>query len=387
MNEDWQAAGFGIYVHWPFCQSKCPYCDFNSHVRGGIDHARWARALVSQVDRLVERVPGRKVDSIFFGGGTPSLMAPATVADVIAAVRRRWDLSADAEITLEANPGSVERARFRDFAAAGVNRVSVGVQSLVDADLKVLGRLHTAEDARRAFDIARTTFGQVSFDLIYGRQHQTRHAWRRELREALEMAADHLSLYMLTIEAGTRFGDLYDRGRLKGLPDDDRAVGLYEDTQDLCARYGLGAYEISNHARPGSESRHNLIYWRYGDYGGIGPGAHGRLTIRGRKLATVSAKSPEAWLDRVERTGSGDFTDEPVPLAEQAEEYAMMSLRLTEGMSMGRYSRLAGRDLAADTIARLAEAGLVALSGDRLKATAEGRLVLNAILRELLGAD
>ena len=275
---DWRAGGFGVYVHWPFCAAKCPYCDFNSHVRREIDQARWRRALVGAIETTARAVPGRVVDTVFFGGGTPSLMPPETVAAVLEAISSGWTLAEGAEVTLEANPTSVEAGRFRGYRDAGVNRLSMGVQALDDADLRALGRMHTVAEAVQAFDVARDIFARVSFDMIYARQRQSLDGWRRELGRALDMAIDHLSLYQLTIESGTRFGDLLARGRLPGLPETELAADMYRMTQDLCARAGMPAYEISNHARPGAESRHNLVYWRYGDYAGIGPGAHGRLT-------------------------------------------------------------------------------------------------------------
>ena len=384
MNEDWQTAGFGVYVHWPFCQAKCPYCDFNSHVRDRIDQQRWAAALAREIEAQAQLTPGRRVDTVFFGGGTPSLMAPETVASVLEAIGRHWKLSEGAEITLEANPTSVEADRFQGFAQAGVNRVSIGVQSLIDADLKALGRRHSAAEARAAFDVARKAFGRVSFDMIYGRQHQTLAAWRCELGEALAMAVDHLSLYMLTIEAGTRFGDLYDRGRLSGLPGDELGADLYALTQELCDAAGMPAYEVSNHARRGAESRHNLIYWRYGDYAGVGPGAHGRLTLAGEKVATTTPARPEDWLAQVETGGSACSLSGAMPASEQAVEYAMMALRLREGLSRPRYRSLAGADFSPDVLARLEAMGMITCDADRLAVTDTGRPLLNAVLRELL---
>jgi oxygen-independent coproporphyrinogen-3 oxidase len=381
---DWTAGGFGLYVHWPFCAAKCPYCDFNSHVaKAAVDHARWRDALLAQM-AAARRLSGpRRIDSIFFGGGTPSLMDPAVVAALIEGADRLWGLAPGAEITLEANPTSVEAGRFRAFAQGGVNRVSMGVQALNDADLRALGRLHTAAEARAAFDVARAAFDRVSFDLIYARPGQTARGWAVELAEALAMAVDHLSLYQLTIEPGTAFFDRHAAGRL-ATPDDDLAADLYLATQEVCAAAGMPAYEISNHARPGAESRHNLIYWRYGDYAGVGPGAHGRLTRGdGVRLATETTRDPAAWLDRVARDG-GALDATPVPAAHQAEEYLMMALRLAEGAAPSRFARLAGQPLAPGSIADLQDQGLLVRQGDRIRATAEGRPVLNALLRALL---
>jgi oxygen-independent coproporphyrinogen-3 oxidase len=325
----------------------------------------------------------RPADSVFFGGGTPSLMAPGTVAAVVEAIQRLWGLSPGAEITLEANPTSVEAGRFRGYAAAGVNRVSMGVQALNDADLKALGRMHSAAEARAAFDVARAAFDRVSFDLIYARMGQTPAAWAAELRQALAMAVDHLSLYQLTIEPGTRFGDLHARGRLPTIADDD-AAEMYLATQDVCAAAGMPAYEVSNHARPGAESRHNLVYWRYGDYAGVGPGAHGRITVAdGARLATFSAADPARWLAAVEARGDA-FEAEAVAPADQAIEYLMMAMRLAEGADLDRFASLAGTAPEQDRIAALVEDGLVERWGARLAATVLGRPVLNAVLRALL---
>ena len=383
--EDWRAGGFGLYIHWPFCQSKCPYCDFNSHVAATIDQRRWRDAYVREIARVAAETRGRVLETVFFGGGTPSLMEPEVVADVLDAVRAGWPMVNDPEITLEANPGSVEAGRFRGFAQAGVNRVSMGVQALNDADLRRLGRLHSVAEARQAFDIARENFGRVSFDLIYARQDQTLEDWRAELGEALSMAVDHLSMYQLTIEDGTAFGDRFARGGLRGLPDEDVQADMYAVTQEVCAAHGMPAYEVSNHAAPGSESRHNLVYWRMGDYAGIGPGAHGRLTLGGRRWATVAPRAPGAWLAMVERGLAGEEPREEVSREEQATEYLLMSMRLSEGMDLARYAALAGGPIEEARIAGLGELGLVRVDSGRLIATAEGRAVLNAVLRELAG--
>jgi len=381
--EDWRAGGFGLYIHWPFCQSKCPYCDFNSHVAATIDQRRWRDAYVREIARVSAETSGRVLETVFFGGGTPSLMEPEVVADVLEAVRRAWPMVNDPEITLEANPGSVEAGRFRGFAQAGVNRVSMGVQALNDADLRRLGRLHSVAEARQAFDIARENFSRVSFDLIYARQDQTLEAWRAELGEALSMAVDHLSMYQLTIEDGTAFGDRFARGGLRGLPDEDVQADMYAVTQEVCAAHGMPAYEVSNHARSGAESRHNLIYWRMGDYAGIGPGAHGRLTLEGERWATVAPKAPGAWLAMVERGKAGEEPREAVALEDQAMEYLLMSMRLSEGMDVARYERLAGRALDDGKVADLSELGLVRDDSGRLIATPQGRAVLDGVLREL----
>jgi putative oxygen-independent coproporphyrinogen III oxidase len=382
--DDWRAGGFGVYVHWPFCLAKCPYCDFNSHVWREVDQDRWRAALLAEIDAAAAEVPGRTVDTVFFGGGTPSLMPPETVAAIIERIGARWTLAPGAEITLEANPTSVEAGRFRGYRDAGVNRVSMGVQALNDADLKALGRMHSAAEARAAFDIARGTFDRVSFDLIYARQNQSVAAWRAELEEALAMAIDHLSLYQLTIEAGTRFGELHARDGLRGLPSDEASAEMYLATQEVCEAAGMPAYEVSNHARPGAESRHNRVYWRYGDYVGVGPGAHGRLTTQAGRMATETIRDPAAWLEAVDAQGTGRSGVEALSGADQAVEYLMMAMRLAEGADLARYARLAGAPIEKCRIAPLIEDGLATSTGDRLAATDHGRPVLNAILRQLL---
>jgi putative oxygen-independent coproporphyrinogen III oxidase len=382
--DDWQEAGFGLYVHWPFCQAKCPYCDFNSHVAASVDHGRWLAAYLSEIKRVSAETQGRSLTSIFFGGGTPSLMAPNTVGRIIEAARAAWPAANDQEITLEANPTSVEAGRFREFRDAGVNRVSVGLQALNDTDLKRLGRLHSAEEGRKAYTLARDVFPRVSFDLIYARQYQSLNDWRVELEAALDLAADHLSLYQLTIEPGTAFGDRQALGRLGGLINDDLGAEMYDLTQEICALAGLPAYEVSNHASDMAQSRHNLIYWRGGDYVGIGPGAHGRITLGGRRIATETELSPATWLDRVARIGSGETLRNELSPREHAEEYAMMALRLSEGMDRRRFTRLNGADFSLETLNRLAEIGMITVTPTRITATAEGRRVLNAILRDLL---
>src|SRR5262245_7119163 len=376
--------GFGVYVHWPFCAAKCPYCDFNSHVRHSPpDQARYAWALGQEIAATADRMPGRTVSSIFFGGGTPSLMEPATVAAVLDAIARHWSVLPDAEITLEANPSSVEAERFRGYRGAGVNRVSLGVQSLNDAELRFLGRLHNVAEARRAIELARAIFPRLSFDLIYARPGQTPAGWRAELGEALTLAADHLSLYQLTIEDGTPFATLYKAGKLKP-PDEDAAAGLYAVTQEVCDSAGIPAYEISNHARPGSECRHNLVYWRAHEYAGIGPGAHGRLDIAGVRRATATEKRPESWLMRVESLGHGVVTDEALTRAQVADEFLLMGLRLAEGIDPARYARLAGRPLDPRRVALLREQGAVETTATgRLRLTLAGFPVLDAVVADL----
>lgn len=375
-----ETAGFGLYVHWPFCQAKCPYCDFNSHVSGSVDQERWRKALTSEIRRFSLETEGRVLNTIFFGGGTPSLMEPATVRAVIETARSVWVPANDMEITLEANPTSVEASRFRGYAEAGVNRVSIGVQSLRDADLRMLGRLHTAGEARRAIDIAREAFARVSFDLIYGRQNQGISDWKEELNEALDLEPDHLSLYQLTIEDGTAFGDRFSRGKLPGLPDEDLSADLYELTQEMTARAGLPAYEISNHARPGQESLHNLIYWRSGDWVGVGPGAHGRLSLPAGRTAVETHRSPEGWLRSVETAGSGELLRELVEPQSVLEERAIMGLRLREGIE-----KVAFPDNYYMKINNLIDLGLLEYQDDNLRTTPQGRPVLNHVLRELFG--
>lgn len=375
--------GFGLYLHWPFCQSKCPYCDFNSHVAEQIDMERWARAYAHEIDRVAAETSGRRLTTVFFGGGTPSLMSPDLVHAILDRVRARWRVANDWEVTLEANPGSVDAGRFRAFREAGVNRLSMGMQAMNDADLRRLGRLHTVKDAEIAFEIARDTIPKVSFDLIYARQDQTPEQWEAELSRALSMAVDHLSLYQLTIEDGTAFGDRHARGGLLGLPDDEKAASLYQITQDLCESAGLFAYEISNHAKPGAESQHNLIYWRGGDYLGVGPGAHGRLTTGAERWATEAIRSPEAWLNQVERLGSGELPREALSRRDRALEYLMMSLRLAEGLSQERFEAIAGVPLDAAAIHEVEEYGMLVREEDRLYVPRHARIVLNAIVRRL----
>jgi putative oxygen-independent coproporphyrinogen III oxidase len=377
------AEDFGVYIHWPFCLSKCPYCDFNSHVRhAAIDEARFVRAFETEIAATAARVPGRTVSTIFFGGGTPSLMAPATVGAILDAAAKHWTIAPDVEVTLEANPTSVEATRFRGFRAAGINRVSLGVQALDDASLKELGRLHTAQEALDAVAIARAAFERYSFDLIYARPRQTPEAWRVELARAIEEAAEHLSLYQLTIEQDTPFATLHAAGKLV-IPDDDHARALYDMTQEVTAAHGLPAYEISNHARPGAECRHNLVYWRYHEYAGIGPGAHGRLVIDNTRHATATEKRPEAWLMRVEANGHGVTADETLLRSEQADEFLLMGLRLAEGIDPQRYTALSGHTLDEGRIAMLGGEGLIETVDGRLRVTRAGFPILDAVVADL----
>jgi oxygen-independent coproporphyrinogen-3 oxidase len=383
-RSDSTSPAFGVYIHWPFCLSKCPYCDFNSHVRhGGIDEPRFLRAFTTEIATTAARTRGRTVSTVFFGGGTPSLMSPDTVGAILDAIGRHWTLAPDAEVTLEANPSSVEATRFRGYRAAGVNRVSLGVQSLDDAVLKELGRLHSAREALDAVAIARSVFGRYSFDLIYARPRQTPEAWAAELKLAIAEAAEHLSLYQLTIEQDTPFAALHKAGKLI-VPGEDAARALWDVTQETCNAAGLPAYEVSNHARPGAECRHNLIYWRMHDYAGIGPGAHGRLDIAGERRATATERRPEAWLMRVESLGHGVVTDEALTSNEIADEFLLMGLRLAEGIDPARYERLAGRALDPRRIAILREEGAVETTpAGMLRVTSIGFPVLDAVVADL----
>jgi oxygen-independent coproporphyrinogen-3 oxidase len=376
--------GFAVYVHWPFCAAKCPYCDFNSHVRHQpVDQARFAEAFATEIAMTADRTGRRDVASIFLGGGTPSLMEPATVEKILAAIAKHWNVASDVEITMEANPSSVEAERFRGYRAAGVNRVSLGVQALDDRELRFLGRLHNVEEAYRAIEIARATFPRLSFDLIYARPGQTPEAWAAELKTALARAADHLSLYQLTIEDGTPFANLYAAGKLK-VPDADEAADLYAVTQEVCAAAGMPAYEVSNHARPGAECRHNLVYWRYGEYAGIGPGAHGRLRLHDGRHATSTERLPEAWLARVEARGDGLVVDDILTQEEEGDEMLLMGLRLAEGIDVARYQRIAGRSLDPVQVADLVAHGMVErTNAGRVRATRAGFFVLDAVVADL----
>ena len=370
-------AGFGLYVHWPFCQAKCPYCDFNSHVVSSIDQSRWKSAYLAELARVRDESGPRVLNSIFFGGGTPSLMSPDTVSDIISTARSLWSPANDMEITLEANPTSVEAGRFRAYSDGGVNRVSIGIQSLRDPDLKNLGRLHSSKEARAAFELARDTFPRVSFDLIYARQHQSLAEWKAELTEALAMAADHLSLYQLTIEPGTAFGDRHATKGLPGLPSEDLAADMFLVTQEMTEEAGLPAYEISNHAKPGAESLHNLIYWRSGDWAGVGPGAHGRMTKNASRIETISLSAPGLWLKSVEENGTGYESRSTIDPEDARTEAVMMGLRLKEGIPIHQLENTKKlRPLVSD--------GLLDTTAERIRTTPKGRPLLNAVLRELL---
>lgn len=375
---------FGVYVHWPFCLSKCPYCDFNSHVRHApIDEPRFIRAFEAEIATTAARVPGRTVTSIFLGGGTPSLMQPQTVGAVLDAIAKNWTVAGDVEVSLEANPTSVDATRFHGYRAAGVNRVSLGVQALDDASLKALGRLHSAQEALDAIAIARSAFDRYSFDLIYARPDQRPEDWARELQFAISQAAEHLSLYQLTIEEGTPFFGLHAAGKLK-TPEEGLARELYDLTQQICADLGLPGYEISNHAKPGAECRHNLLYWRGGEYAGVGPGAHGRLDIDGSRHAIATEKRPETWLMRVEATGHGVTTDDVLNSEERADEYLLMGLRLREGIDPVHYRSLAGRALDPGRIEALRADGAISVGEDgRLRVTQEGFPLLDAVVADL----
>jgi len=376
--------GFGVYVHWPFCLSKCPYCDFNSHVRAAaVDERRFLAAFEAEIAHRAALAPGRVVRSIFFGGGTPSLMAPATVGGVIDAVAAKWRIEADAEITLEANPTSVEAGRFRGYRAAGVNRLSIGVQALSDLDLRALGRRHTVEEALAAVRLAASLFPRFTFDLIYGRSGQDEAAWRAELARALDLVGDHVSLYQLTIEPDTPFERLRDAGKL-ALPDEDLSLAFFHATRELTDSRGLRAYEVSNYARPGGESRHNLVYWRYGEYAGVGPGAHGRLvTARGR-LAQECERRPETWLAQVEAEGHGLMDEAPLTRDEQGDEFLLMGLRLSEGVDPRRYEALAGRALDRDRLRTLIDGGFVERDeAGRVRVTAVGAPLLDAVVADI----
>ena len=380
------AKPFGVYIHWPYCAQKCPYCDFNSHVRfEGWDEDRLAKAYARELQYVANLTGPRFVESIFFGGGTPSLMQPGTVARIIDTISSVWSLDADAEITLEANPGSVEAARFQGYKSAGVNRVSLGVQSLDDAELKALGRIHSAAEAISAIDIAQRIFDRSSFDLIYARTRQTPDDWRAELDAALKMAnGGHLSLYQLTIEPDTPFASLHALGKLI-VPDPDQSLALYEITQELTQHAGLPAYEISNHARPGEESRHNLIYWRYGEYAGIGPGAHGRIDANNERVATSTERHPETWVDCVEASNHGFTTHEKLNHDQQADEMLIMGLRLNEGLDLEALQQRTKRSPAPSAIATLQDDGLIEVfeNGKRIRASNNGRFILNELVCRL----
>ncbi|MHA1189744.1 MAG: radical SAM family heme chaperone HemW [Alphaproteobacteria bacterium] len=375
---------FGVYVHWPFCAAKCPYCDFNSHVRHqAIDQSRYVAAFGRELAASAARTSGRTVTSIFFGGGTPSLMAPEAVGAILAAIGRHWRVADTVEITLEANPSSVEAERFAGYRAAGVNRVSIGVQALNDADLKVLGRLHDVAAARAAVALAANIFDRFSYDLIYARPNQSLEAWEAELRNALEFAGSHLSLYQLTIEPGTPYFALHRAGKLV-VPEPDRLADFDARTLEICKAHGLRRYEISNYARPGQESRHNITYWRYQDYVGVGPGAHGRFSEGETKVATSCEASPEDWLALVEDRGAGWVVDTALSLEECGDEYLLMGMRLAEGISLARYEALSGRTIDPARVAALVEHGMVVMAHDgRLRATPAGFAVLDSVIADL----
>ena len=379
------AAGFGVYVHWPFCAAKCPYCDFNSHVRhGGVDQSQFLAGYLKEIEYLRAKIGERRTETIFFGGGTPSLMKPETVEVLLESIHSAWPIEGDAEITLEANPSSVEAERFKGYRAAGINRVSLGVQALNDADLKSLGRLHSVSEALSALDVAQSTFDRYSFDLIYARPNQSLSDWEVELGQAIAMGSQHLSLYQLTIEEGTPFSALHKAGRLV-VPEAELADDLYALTQDMTEAAGLPAYEVSNHAAPGEESKHNLLYWRYGEYAGIGPGAHGRIIASGDRCATSTEKLPERWLDLIQNNGSAFAEYESVEINEQADELLLMGLRISEGVDLERLATLAGVQLGASKINELESLHLVRHDAvaKRLHATQRGRFILNRLVLEL----
>jgi oxygen-independent coproporphyrinogen-3 oxidase len=367
---------------WRICEAKCPYCDFNSHVAREIDQNRWKRAYLEEIDRAAETFPSRVLNTVFFGGGTPSLMDPDVVSEVLEKIRASWAVANDLEVTLEANPSSVEADRFKAFRDGGVSRISMGIQALNDQDLNRLGRIHSVKEAYKAFEIARSSFERVSFDLIYARQDQTLDSWKRELNAALSLSVDHLSLYQLTIEPGTAFAQRYDQGGLRGLPDEDLSGDMYDVTQDVCETHGFHGYEVSNHAKVGSESRHNLIYWRYGDYVGIGPGAHGRVTENGIRYATEAYSNPDRWLSAAEANQTLK-SKAPLSSLTQANEYLLMSMRLSEGLDLDRYAMLAGQPISAQALTHLKDIGMVEIENQRLRVTRQGRMVLNAVIREL----
>ena len=382
MSDDWRHGGFGLYIHWPFCEAKCPYCDFNSYVSSSVDTNVWEIALMSELDRHAELLHGRLLNSIFFGGGTPSLMPPALVGRLISRALQHWTPANDIEITLEANPSSVEAARFAGFRVAGVNRVSIGIQALNNRDLKRLGRLHSVDEAMVALKIANLNFDRVSFDLIYARQDQSLAQWQSELSAAIDLSNGHLSLYQLTIEPGTAFGYRAVAGKLRGLPNDDLAADMFDLTNETCAEAGLEPYEISNYSSSGFESIHNIIYWRGGDYIGIGPGAHGRLTLSGKRLATQTALAPSAWLDRVSLSSSGTVKSEILSKTDHANELIMMGLRMRGGISRSRIQAVSGQ--AIEIPEHLVDLGFVEVSGDCVRATEAGRLLLNQLVQAIM---
>ena len=383
LTEDWRHGGFGVYIHWPFCAAKCPYCDFNSHVSSAINEKEWRDAYIKEIDRTAQLTGLRSVNSIFIGGGTPSLMSPSIVGALLEKIASVWQMESDCEITLEANPTALEADKMWGFKASGVNRISMGIQSLNDNDLKRLGRLHTAKEALKSFDVAQKVFERTSFDLIYARQDQTLDDWKSELKQALNLGLNHISLYQLTIENGTAFGNLYAAGKLSGLPDEDLASDLFEMTRELCDSNGLPAYEVSNHARTGYECRHNLVYWNYGDYAGIGPGAHGRLTLNQSKYSTETYRQPSKWLSEVE-SGSGDSSVTSLSREDQGTEMVLMGMRLSGGISIKRFQMFFGKLPSQRVLTDLISQGLIKVKSDRIQTTEYGTLLLNYVVQQLL---
>jgi len=384
MVKNWQRAGFGLYIHWPFCQSKCPYCDFNSHVSSNIDQEAWTEAYLSEISNNYHHSSEKILNTVFFGGGTPSLMPSKTIETIITHILSLWKTSNQLEITLEANPTSIDVSRFKEYRSAGVNRVSVGVQSLDDTSLKYLGRLHTGKDAIIAVQTAQSVFDRVSFDLIYARQNQTIKAWEEELLSALSLGTNHMSLYQLTIEDGTVFGDRAKVGKLPGLPSEDLSADMYALTQEIMSSNRLPLYEVSNHAFPGEESRHNLIYWRGGDFIGVGPGAHGRYYQGPKRKATVMTKNPNKWLSQIKKLGHGAEPSIVLSKSDEALEYLMMSARLVEGTDLKFLEALDSNLLNYNNIKGLTKLGLIFVKNERIVVTPEGRPVLNSVLSELI---
>ena len=382
MDNDWHHGVFGLYIHWPFCEAKCPYCDFNSYVNLNVDAQVWEDALISELDRNAKFTSGRLLNSIFFGGGTPSLMPPSLVEKLISRAYEHWVPANDIEITLEANPSSVEAERFSSFKAAGVNRVSIGIQALNNPDLRKLGRLHSVDDAMLALEVAHRHFSHVSFDLIYGRQNQSLSSWETELTRAISLNSGHLSLYQLTIEPGTAFGYRANAGKLTGLPNEDLSADMFEFTDTACTLAGLNSYEVSNFSSEGLESKHNLIYWMGGDYIGVGPGAHGRITSGNQRLATKTMLSPAAWLDAVHLKSSGELAPDILSNTDHANELIMMGLRLKGGISQSRIEAVVGKEF--DITTELTDLGLLNISDGFIKATKSGRTLLNQVVQKLI---
>jgi putative oxygen-independent coproporphyrinogen III oxidase len=375
---------FGIYIHWPYCASKCPYCDFNSQVRQPVNEDRYLAAALKELSFYAELTIGRTVSSIFFGGGTPSLMQPETTARLLRAVSAHWAIASDVEISMEANPSSVDTGRFAEYRAAGVNRLSLGVQALADEALRFLGRTHTVAEARTAVDIAKAHFDRISFDMIYARPGQNITEWRAELTEALTLAPGHLSLYQLTLEPGTALFRQEQAGKFT-LPNSEDAAALYTLTNEVCAEAGFAAYEVSNYARPGQEAQHNLLYWRYGEYVGIGPGAHGRIVTACLRQAFAAESDPERWASLVEHTGNGLATREALTRLEEAQEMLLMGMRLTEGVPLYSLAERTGYTIESNAIQRLVDYGfLKPENADALATTSDGRLVLNAVIEALV---